>query len=115
MVVAEALFSVCQGALVTETRAPCFSRLGAAEVDGGGDREVGGGAEGPEGEVGVAESARAHSYFFSKQVQKTLQFLAVHVLAVNALSVNRPFSLYVVTKNVFCALNGVKTWLIHPI
>ena len=41
--------------------------------------------------------------------------MAVNVLAVNVLAVNRPVPLYIVSKSAFCTLNSVKKRVAHPI
>ena len=56
----------------------------------------------------VTESARAHSYFLSKQVQKT----RFNLLAVNVLAVNSPLPLYIVSKSVLHARYSVDKCII---
>ena len=60
----------------------------------------------------VAESARAHSYILELGGRENLSILAVNVLAANVLAVNRPLSLYIVSKSVFCTLKSVKNVLL---
>ena len=65
------------------------------DLDGDGDPDL------------VTESARACSYIVSEEIQKAWSIWAVIALAVNVLAVNRPLSLYIVSKSGLCTLFSV--------
>ena len=59
---------------------------------------------------GHGECDSACSYFSGSEVQENMAIFAVNVLAVN-----RPLSLYIVSKSVFCTRNSVKKYLLRVI